>query len=520
MTPFQEFRFWLRRAPAAELIGATLAVLIVVALVGWLLVPDDDDDESSAFTTGGNGPAGVVSGSTAEGDTGGEAPSATPTGDGGAVGTTGGGVAGGATGSASPGTGASGAGGQGCKSPPASGKGVTATEVKIAVALTRIQIGGADANGLFNVPEPSVAKADFEAAINAVNKEGGAACRKIVPTYFEVNPTDEPGMLALCRDFADKGFFAVLDTGGMATRPAVVSCVGQLKVPFLAGFFITETDRQRFFPNLYSFYTKEQLYRSTVVGLKQAGFFDPAKGFKKLGFIYRDCEKDAINAYRGWIREVVPDSQVETISVGCPQIFASESDINQAVLTFSQQGVTHVMIGNFQGDLAAFTRRAEVQRYRPQYGLPNEGILSIADGAQAPNADNIANAIAITLGRDAEDETPGLAPTPGTQKCNAYRKAAGLPPVYGQPANAGHSCDQVWMLQYALNNAPAVSQAALQAGLQRAGSIDWSFPQGPNDFRAAKITTGGQFWRVAQFKRDQCGDGCWQVIVPEFKRGF
>jgi hypothetical protein len=304
----------------------------------------------------------------------------------------------------------------------------------------------------------------------------------------------------------------------MATRPAVVSCIGQAKIPFFAGFFITETDRQRFFPNLYSFYTKEQLYRSTVVGLKQAGFFDAAKGFKKLGFIHRDCEKDAINAFRGWIREAVPDSQVVTYSVGCPAVFATEDQINQAVLTFAQQGVTHVTAGNFQGDLAAFTRRAEVQRFRPQYGLPNESILSIADGAQAPNPDNIANALAVSLSRDAEDTTPGLAPTAGTQKCNSYRKVAGLPPVYGQPANAGHACDQVWMLQYALNNAPEVSQGALQAGLQRAGSIDWSFPQGPNDFRAAKITTGGQFWRMAQFKRPECS--CWRVLDPEFKRGF
>jgi hypothetical protein len=517
MTPFQEFRFWMRRAPAHQLIGSTVAALIVIALVGWLLVPDDDDDETALQT--GSGPAEAVTGSTPEGAAPTTLPGApveggTDAGAGGGAVSTGSGAP--AAGSAAV-TGAAG-GSEGCQSPPASGKGVTATEIKVAVALTRIQIGGADANGLFNVPPPDVAKADFQAAFNGVNKEGGAACRKLVPTYYEINPTDEPGMLAQCRDFADKGFFAVIDTGGMATRPAVVSCMGQLKVPFLAGFFITETDRQRFFPNLYSFYTKEQLYRSTVVGLKQVGYFDPAKGFKKLGFIYRDCEKDAINAFRNWIREAVPDSQVVTYNVGCPQIFAREDQINQAVLTFDGENVTHVMAGNFQGDLAAFTRRAEAQQFRPQYGLPNEGLLSIAKGAQAPNPDNIANAIAIAINRDGEDTTPGMTPTAGTQKCNAYRKAAGLPPVYGQPANAGHTCDQVWMLQYALNNAPQVSQAALQAGLQRAGSIDWSYPQGPNDFRAARVTTGGQFWRVTQFKRPECS--CWRVIDPEFKRGF
>ena len=85
------------------------------------------------------------------------------------------------------------------------------------------------------------------------------------------------------------------------------------------------------------------------------------------------------------------------------------------------------------------------------------------------------------------------------------------------PANAGHACDQLWMLQAALTNAPELSPAALPAGLQRAKSIDFSFPQGPNDFTGNGVTTGGQFWRAAQFMPD-CD--CWRVIQRDFKRGF
>ena len=39
--------------------------------------------------------------------------------------------------------------------------------------------------------------------------------------------------------------------------------------------------------------------------------------------------------------------------------------------------------------------------------------------------------------------------------------------------------------------------------------------QGPNDFQAApRTTTGGQFWRVAQFFRD-CS--CWRLTDRDFK---
>ena len=73
------------------------------------------------------------------------------------------------------------------------------------------------------------------------------------------------------------------------------------------------------------------------------------------------------------------------------------------------------------------------------------------------------------------------------------------------------------MLQAALNHAPELSPLALPAGLQAAKAIDFSYPQGPNDFTGRGVTTGGQFWRVAQFMPD-CD--CWRVVQKEFRRGY
>jgi hypothetical protein len=89
--------------------------------------------------------------------------------------------------------------------------------------------------------------------------------------------------------------------------------------------------------------------------------------------------------------------------------------------------------------------------------------------------------------------------------------------VYQVPANAGHACDQLWMLQAAVSQAPQLSPLGLQAGLQRAKSIDFSFPQGPNNFTGDRVTTGGEFWRVVQFM-PSCK--CWQVIQRDFRPGF
>src|SRR5207302_1045278 len=166
-----------------------------------------------------------------------------------------------------------------------SAKGVTATEVRVAIVLT--QLVAAAGNKVFDIPPPDVAKADFDAAINGINKEGGVACRKLVGHYYTADPTNESQMMQVCRDIADAGLFAVVDTGSLATRPAVLACFGQLKIPYFGAFYITNTARQQFYPYLYSFYYKEELYKDTVFGLRDLGFFDPAKGFKKLGLIYR-----------------------------------------------------------------------------------------------------------------------------------------------------------------------------------------------------------------------------------------
>ena len=64
---------------------------------------------------------------------------------------------------------------------------------------------------------------------------------------------------------------------------------------------------------------------------------------------------------------------------------------------------------------------------------------------------------------------------------------------------------------------PWFSVGGLQAGLQRTKSIDFSYPQGANDFTGNRVTTGGQFWRVVQFM-PSCK--CWQVVQRDFKRGF
>jgi hypothetical protein len=534
MRPFQQLRFWAQRAPVGERVSAGLAVVVALALIGWLLVPDGSSSKDGLFASdpGWDDPAGTKALEAGDADdpaaTGleggglddGSAPAAAPGAGGGAgAGADGGNGGADGDGTGGPAAGAvQGAGAQGCASPPGSLQGVTDTEVHLAIVLT--EIAGPAANALFNIPPPAQARADFEAAIAGINAEGGAACRRLVGHYYITNPTDESSMMALCREISDAGHFAVVDTGSLATRPAVLACFGQLRIPYFGAFLISEKARRQFYPYLFSTYTVDQLYRSTAFALRDMGWFDPANGFEKLGFIVRDCEKEATDGFRAWVREAgVPDDRVVTHSVGCPAVFAPESDLAAAVNRFQRERVSHVLMGGMTGDYQSFTQIAELNRFRPRYAFSDDAIISTSDGARQPNPANMAGALAVTLARDAEQWTPGMGPdTPGTQRCNQHRAAAGLAPVWEVPSNAGNACSQLWMLQAALSNAPELSHAALPVGLQRTGGIDFSFPQGVADFSAQGTTTGGQFFRVAQFESG-CQRQCWRVIQPEFRRG-
>jgi hypothetical protein len=268
------------------------------------------------------------------------------------------------------------------------------------------------------------------------------------------------------------------------------------------------------YPYLFDLHSLDSLYRNTVFGLKDRGFFDPAKGFKKVGVVFHSCYTDVVDGFKAWLRQAgVADGQITTYDLGCPTAFASPSDIAQAVLKFQQAGVTHVTPIDMVGDLGNFTNVAEQQRFRPRYGFGDDAVIQLTYGGQHANFDNIAGATAITASAAGEDRTPGTTPSAGTVKCNAVLAAAGRPSVYQQDYLAGQACDLVWMFQAAAEHAPALQQAALAAGLRRAGSVEFSFPEGRNDFSGDRVAHAGQYWRAAEF-HTTCN--CWQLLDHDF----
>jgi hypothetical protein len=522
MTPFQVFRRWFRRAPVFQKVTAVGAAALALSALMWAVVPGGAP--TNGFGLGLNGPvggsvAGAGSATTTSSTT--ATTIAAPVASAGAAG--GGAGAAGAAGGAHPAgvaasspSAAAGASHPACQSPPGSAPGVSATQVNIAVLL--VDIAGPAANSTFGIPPPAVQQAGFQAVINNVNASGGVACRKLVPQYYTENPVDQSGLQQACLTITQSNVFAVVDPGAYANYAAGLDCYAQNHMPYIMGYQLDGTQIAHDYPFLFAIGNLTVTYRDSVFALAKLGFFSPTNGFKKLGLIYRDCYPDLVSGELSWLSQFgVTSADVSSYDMGCPQAFANPSDIENAILQFKAAGVTNMTEVSELGDMANFTTVAQQQGFDPKWGIGDDALFEINSGSEAPNPQNMNGAIGIAANRDGENNTPSLAsnPTAGTAKCNAILQTAGQS-VYGAAA-VGNACDQIWMLQAALDNAPQLSQAALAAGLQKTGSIDFSFPQGPSNFTATGTTYGGQFWRQDQYTT-ACN--CWQVVNPNWSPSY
>ena len=511
MTPTQQFRLWARRAPTPERAAVGIATVVVIALLAWLLAPGSGSGATKLASGGGaaasGGEAAVVGGASGAAGAQGGASAAAGTG---AASGSGGTAAASAAQAAGTNGGAGGHVGPGCPPVAPGTKGVSATQMKLAVML--VDVAGPAADSTFGIAPPAQQKADYDALFDSFNKAGGIACRKLVAQYYQVNPADQNDQQNKCLTAAQAQPFAVIDPGSYSfTSPM---CFPQHHMPYFGGFFNSIQQSHDAYPYLFNLGTYDHLYRDAVLGFGERGAYDPAKGFKKLGLIYRDCHQELVTQELSALHQAgLRDDQIITYDFGCPTAFASPSDIQAAILKFRNAGVTHLTGVYVYGDLANFTNVAQQQNFKPQYLLADDGIIAISYGNLRPNPANIANALAITSGRYAEERTPGLQPTPGTAACDAMYAAHGMAPTYKVDPEAGNACNELWMIKAGAEHAPVLSAETLAVGLQRTKSIDFSYPNGPNDFSGPEVTLGGEFWRMTQYFPD-CS--CWRVIDPTF----
>jgi hypothetical protein len=189
------------------------------------------------------------------------------------------------------------------------------------------------------------------------------------------------------------------------------------------------------------------------------------------------------------------------------------------VVKFKADGVTTATIDNDIQDVQNITRTSQAQGFRPQWTIPDTGTAATTGNPSfSPDPNNFNNALAVTPEQYGANNMPGFKESPTDAQCDQIMTSHGQPGALASPDQfAGAVCDTAWMFKAALDHAPSVAQNQLAAGLQRAGSVPFAFPYGPDNFSASGGSWGGQFWRPLTY---HASCGCWQTDSPNFQPSF
>lgn len=509
MTPFLQFRVWLRRGPMGERVLAGLAAAVVIAVVAWAAVPVDDDSAENlvtgAQTTGDEegGPATADAPGTPEAvESSGEAAATTddgpePTG-----------------GPAPPPPGgatvAESSGADRCSGLTASDQGVSPSEILVAVPL--INLAGEVGNETFGI------RSDLEAVAQAVaagiNSEGGVACRTMRIKTYRVNPLERNEQRAKCLEMVAAKPFAVIDFAAYLD-PVARSCFPENQLPYEGSTSVTEEESAGAHPYMYSVLasTDRQL-RNWVFESANRGLF-AGKDFRKLGLLQNACNPKVNAEVRQNLAKVgVGNDKQSVFTVSCATI-VPPSEISQAIVKHrNEDNVSHVLLAVPIASAQSYVSQAARLGWRPVYTASDFGTMTNHSPA-ADWHDSFDGTIAITSAKAGELNSGIVHPL--FVQCQEWMKKAKVPPPEEEADAALALCDTFRLFAAAANAAgPNLRRdRLLDDGLARVGRFETTnWGDGVYD-RPGKVT-GGDFIRPIQWRID-CR--CWKLVQTEFKPG-
>jgi hypothetical protein len=534
MTPFLQFRLWIREAPVGERLVALSLAVVVVIVAAWSLVSVSPGSGGTATVATSPAPGllpssapsrPATSPTTSGGGHRGSAGSGPPLAPSASTGAQTSGLSGthGGTSRPSASTGTPTAtsdtspGAPGCGPGGSTDQGVTGQDIHIDVDVA--DLAGAAGNGLVGLPDPKVEQEMFQAAIDRVNATGGVRCRTLVAKYYTANPLSQPSLEALCLNMVADKPFALLDDGlaSPVGSPTPRDCPPSHKLPEFGSLSLSQREVEQFSPYLFAYNeTSEQIVNDSILAAHQLGWFKTAK---KVGLLEQDCIPDLNQIALSDLAKIgYPKSAVTTFDFGCPNDIPSPLSVENAVLRFKSAGVTNVLDdgGVYEN---YFANDSNNQHYRPKYMVGDQGSIALWDNrAFGPNPANFGGALAITATQYGAENTPGSTFNAATQSCDKAMKAKGLPSATASADGfAGVACTLVGQFVLAADNAPSLIRADLAAGLEAAGHADLSFPAGPANFVRSHGQYGGGYWRP-DIWHTSCA--CFEVERASFSPSF
>ncbi|HVA59220.1 MAG TPA: hypothetical protein VNG13_01630 [Mycobacteriales bacterium] len=321
--------------------------------------------------------------------------------------------------------------------------------------------------------------AQAQAIVDALNRGGGIAGRRIVPLYYGIDTSQylsnpDPQFQAACAYFTqDNKVFAVVSylDAEQAGSPGFYYCLAQHNTVFVDDASgITSAEYRKLGPYFYqpSNFLAERGMATYIGGLAAMNWLNPTT---KIGVFYVDTSqaRDLI------AHVIIPMLSARGLKVtaqgGTGTGAGGINDIPGIVLKFRQAGVTNIL--NLTNPIF-FMQQADSQRYYPRYALSStfspSTMQTIAPKDQLPGAASIGWQ-PINDVDQAHD--PGPVSANETRCLQLMRNAGQDTSNRTVQMYEAQLCDPMFFLQQALRGATTVSPAVLA---DRVYALGRSFP--------------------------------------------
>ncbi|HUR78178.1 MAG TPA: hypothetical protein VMZ22_09550, partial [Acidimicrobiales bacterium] len=259
--------------------------------------------------------------------------------------------------------------------------------------------------------------------------------------------------------------------------------------------------------------------KDLVAAAMANGFFDPAKGFKKLGILDVDCidmVHSPENGLFAYLRSAGIQEWVE-FAMSC-DVRMARSSARDAVNKFADEGVSHVLLAVGPPHLKEYTIAAGTQGFRPKHFTSDYAKVIL--GGLADQYDmSFDGALGVTQTHVGEGPV-GKPLSPLAQKCSKILTDRGVAPISSKDAEDIN--DDLEVLELC-ENFLLFLDVATRAGrnLTRETWLDALAQTG--EFRGATVDLarfspgkrmGGDTTKIVQWRANcTLGSGCWRDVT-------
>jgi hypothetical protein len=344
------------------------------------------------------------------------------------------------------------------------GPGITKTSIYVGLVDVKNQGAANSALGATGTTSDIQYRKPYDIVINDLNAKGGIWGRKVVPVWATIDTTssqtiDQQGEAACATWTQDNKVFAILGgVQGGVTEECTEKAHAVDVVP--AGDSTPDTFRR--YPH-YVEVSGMNIVRQgpvTVKGLNAQGYYD--KG-ARLGLITWDAPnyRQAISTgYLPQLKSIGVTPATDTAYVHVPASFndlgGMNSDINSAVLRFSDQHIDHVMIVDGAAGVCAgaclgfeFLNQAESQKYRPRYGFNDYNYADTSVDNLYPHQ-QLTGSVAVVWSDDSKTQDTGWKTNTSREDCYKLMRDHGFdydPTNDNQMYVIRAACEELWFLK-------------------------------------------------------------------------